>query len=63
MLDFFLADKDKAATPIWLVRAEELEGWCSAHAGAGAAWVETNGFKGEAGKVLLLPDASGAVSG
>ena len=63
MLDFFLSDKDKAATPVWLVRRDDLEGWCNAHAGAGAAWVETSGFKGEAGKVLLLPDASGGISG
>ena len=63
MLDFFLTDKDKAATPIWLVRADNVEGWRNAHAGAGAAWVETSGFKGEAGKVLLLPDGSGGVAG
>ena len=63
MLEFFLSDKDKAATPIWLVRADDLESWRGTHAGAGAAWVETSNFKAESGKVLLLPDASGSVSG
>jgi leucyl aminopeptidase len=63
MLDIFLTGKDTAATPIWLVRAADVKSWCADHAGAGAAWVETSGFKGETGKVLLLPDGSGGLSG
>jgi leucyl aminopeptidase len=63
MLDFFVSAKDAAATPIWLVRTSELKHWCAEHAGARAAWVETSGFKAEAGKVLLLPDGSGGLSG
>lgn len=63
MLDIFVTRTDAAATPVWLVRAAELKNWCSAHAGAGAAWVETSGYKAEAGKVLLLPDGSGGLSG
>ncbi|MBI1262081.1 MAG: leucyl aminopeptidase family protein [Rhizobiales bacterium] len=63
MLEFFVTRKDVAATPVWLVPSRDVEGWCASHAGAGAAWVETSGFKGEAGKVLLLPDGSGGLSG
>lgn len=63
MLDIFVSSKDMAATPIWLVRTSELKSWCAEHAGASAAWVETSGFKGDAGKVLLLPDGSGDLSG
>jgi leucyl aminopeptidase len=63
MLDIFVTAKDAAATPVWLVRSAELKHWCAEHAGAGAAWVETSGFKAEAGKVLLLPDGSGGLSG
>jgi leucyl aminopeptidase len=63
MLDIFMTKTDAAATPVWLVRAADLKAWCSAHAGAGAAWVETSGFKAETGKVLLLPDGSGGLSG
>ncbi|MDO8290393.1 MAG: leucyl aminopeptidase family protein [Parvibaculum sp.] len=63
MLDIFLTTKDAAATPIWLVRSSELKHWCVEHAGAGAQWVETSGFKADAGKVLLLPDGSGGLTG
>lgn len=63
MLDIFLTKKDAAATPIWPVRADGVAAWCAGHAGAGAAWVETAGFKGEVGRVLLLPDGSGGLSG
>ncbi|MEX2250017.1 MAG: leucyl aminopeptidase family protein, partial [Parvibaculum sp.] len=63
MLDIFISDKQKAATPVWQVRSGEVESWCASHAGSGAAWVGTSGFKGEAGKVLLLPDGSGGLAG
>ncbi|HUD52995.1 leucyl aminopeptidase family protein [Parvibaculum sp.] len=63
MLDIFVTKKDAAATPVWPVRGSELTAWTAEHAGAGAAWVETSGFKAEAGKVLLLPDGSGGLSG
>ncbi len=63
MLDIFITRKDAAATPVWLVRSGETDAWCATHAGPGAAWVATSGFKGEAGKVLLLPDGSGSLAG
>lgn len=63
MLDIFISRKDAAATPVWLVRAGDTGNWCETHAGPGAAWVATSGFKGEAGKVLLLPDGSGGLAG
>ncbi|HEY4344610.1 MAG TPA: leucyl aminopeptidase family protein [Parvibaculum sp.] len=63
MLDIFVTTKDTSATPVWLVRSADLKHWCAEHAGAGAAWVETSGFKADAGKVLLLPDGSGGLSG
>jgi|TARA_R100000322_G_scaffold153388_6_gene111727 leucyl aminopeptidase len=63
VLDIFITDKDVAATPVWQIRANEAEAWCETHAGPGAAWVATSGFKGEAGKVLLLPDGSGGLAG
>ncbi|MBX3445925.1 MAG: leucyl aminopeptidase family protein [Parvibaculaceae bacterium] len=59
----FNPSKDVAATPVWLLRAADTAHWCETHAGPGAAWVATSGFKGEAGKVLLLPDGSGGLSG
>lgn len=63
MLDIFITRKDVAATPVWQIKSGEAEAWCETHAGPGAAWVATSGFKGEAGKVLLLPDGSGGLAG
>lgn len=63
MLDIFVTKKDAAAIPVWLLRAGDVKSWCAEHAGAGAAWVETSGFKGEIGKVLMLPDGSGGLAG
>lgn len=63
MLDIFVNTKDTAATPVWLVKSADLKNWCGEHAGPAAAWVETSGFKADAGKVLLLPDGSGGLSG
>jgi leucyl aminopeptidase len=63
MLDIFVTKRDAAAIPVWCLRSADVKGWCAEHAGAGAAWVETSGFKGEAGKVLLLPDGSGGLAG
>lgn len=63
MLDIFITRKDVAATPVWQIRAGEADAWCETHPGPGAAWVATSGFKGEAGKALLLPDGSGGLAG
>ncbi len=63
MLDIFIPRQDVVATPVWLIRANDLKNWCESHAGPGAAWVTTSGFKAEAGKVLLLPDGAGGLSG
>ena len=63
MLETFITRKDAAATPVWLVRTDDTGNWCDTHPGPGAAWVATSGFKGEAGKVLLLPDGSGGLAG
>lgn len=61
--NLFVTDRKLAATPIWSVASGGVTDWCSAHAGAHAAWVETTGFSGDAGKLLLLPDGAGALGG
>ncbi|MDF1848076.1 MAG: leucyl aminopeptidase family protein [Parvibaculaceae bacterium] len=63
MEDVFVTDKDAVALPVWPVRSGDVQTWCDAHAGAGAAWVGTSGFAGEAGRVLMLPDESGSLAG
>lgn len=63
MLDIFITTRDAAATPVWQIRSGEIDNWCETHAGPGAHWAGISGFKGEAGKVLLLPDGSGGLAG
>lgn len=59
----FVAEADASALPIWPVGADGVQDWCDAHAGANAAWVETTGFGGEAGRILLLPSDAGGLAG
>ncbi len=61
--NLFVTDHKLAAVPIWVVRTDRVADWCGAHAGAHAAWVETAGFTGDAGKLLLLPDGAGGLGG
>lgn len=63
MEDVFVTDKDAVALPIWPVGSGDVQQWCDAHAGANAAWVETAGFTGEAGRVLMLPNEAGGLAG
>ncbi|MEQ9143113.1 MAG: leucyl aminopeptidase family protein [Parvibaculaceae bacterium] len=63
MKDIFVTEPDAAALPVWPVASGGIEEWCKAHPGATAAWAETAGFSGEAGRVLLLPDGTGGLSG
>ncbi len=61
----FDAAAGAAAVPIHVVRPSELaENGLASRVGAdAAAWATTAGFKAEPGRVLLLPGASGALSG
>ncbi|MCO4316861.1 leucyl aminopeptidase family protein [Phyllobacterium sp. 21LDTY02-6] len=55
------AKKTRTSRPIWFVRTGGLD-----DAGLDAkaiAWARANGFEGQAGKLLLLADAAGTVSG
>jgi leucyl aminopeptidase len=61
--DVFVTDKNAVALPVWPVGTGDVQTWCDAHAGSGAAWVGTAGFTGEAGRVLLLPDEAGGLAG
>jgi len=52
-----------AAVPIWLLRESEVAAWRAQQPPAVAAWVEAHQFSGERHRMLVLPDAAGAVSG
>lgn len=63
MLDIFQDEKDAIAIPVWPLTEEAVDAWRRDHAGAHAAWAETNNFKGTAGSILPLPDGSGGLAG
>ena len=68
-LDAYLSDalapQDSAAgsVPIWLLRDTEVASWRATQSGAVASWVDTNDFRGERHRMLLLPRPDGAVAG
>ncbi len=53
--------------PLWLVTEAEADRWeervPAPHRAAAAAWSGTHGFRGERGRVLLLPGAAGTPAG
>lgn len=51
------------AVPIWLLRESEVAAWRAAQPPTVAAWLAAHQFNGERHRVLVIPDASGAVSG
>jgi len=58
---------DDAIRPLWLVREQEADGWTErlppAERARAAAWARANGFRGERGRALALPDAGGRLAG
>ena len=61
------ASPDSASRPLWLVAESEAEGWTerlgSTARAAAAAWSRSNGFRGERGRLLLLPRPDGELGG
>ena len=56
-------EADAAALPVWTLRPDEVESWAASQTPARARWVAAAGFKGEAGRILHLPDAEGGLAG
>ena len=58
---------DDNAHPLWLVREQEADTWTGGVASADRtrleAWARSNGFRGERGRALALPDAAGRFAG
>jgi hypothetical protein len=50
------------ALPLWLVYEDEIETWSAAQDAAAREWLSAHHFKAERHRVLLLPDARGAVA-
>lgn len=60
-LGFADPDTDRPTRELWLVRAADLDTWRAALSPSARAWVADNGFRAEAGKLLLVPAADGTV--
>src|SRR5882724_9820252 len=52
-----------AALPIWPVASGKLAALIERVPARHAAWLRSNRFAGEAGELLLLPEADGAIAG
>ncbi|MBU3671555.1 MAG: leucyl aminopeptidase family protein [Sinobacteraceae bacterium] len=51
------------AKPLWLVSEHSLDSWLGELPPVASAWVRAHEFRGERGKVLVLPSADGGVLG
>jgi leucyl aminopeptidase len=51
-----------AVVPLWLLHEDEIDAW-QAPSPSAARWLAEQRFKGERHRVLLLPDAHGALAG
>ena len=56
----FFTDEQRASIPIHLVCEEDCEDWRSAQDEVTRNWLLANAFKGERGKLVLIPRADGA---
>ena len=54
--------QDAAATPIYPVTSEGFEAWLAERPAAQRAFLSVSGFKGQKGRIALLPDADGALA-
>ena len=50
-----------APVPLWLLYEDEIDAWRASQGAEVAMWLAEQGFKGEKHRVLLVPDAGGAV--
>src|SRR5712671_2535761 len=58
-MPFSLVDNDAGAVPLVAVSKSGLAAWREAAPTGERDWVATTGFTGEAGKLVLIPDAEG----
>jgi leucyl aminopeptidase len=55
--------ESKDSIPLWLLHEAEIDAWREAQPAAVARWIGQQNFKAEKHRVLLLPDADGAIAG
>jgi leucyl aminopeptidase len=54
---------DAAATPLWLLYEDDVPAWAAAQSPSQRQWLGEQRFSGERHRVILLPDAAGALVG
>ena len=50
-----------SSVPLWLLYDDEIEAWCAARPPFIQSWLNEHNFNGEKHRVLLVPDANGAL--
>jgi leucyl aminopeptidase len=56
-----MTDDANDSVPLWLLYDDEIEAWGAARSTLVKSWLNEQHFKGEKHRVLLLPDANGAL--
>jgi leucyl aminopeptidase len=57
-----MSDAAAVSVPLWLLYDDEIETWRATRTPAVNAWLAEHNFKGERHRVLLVPDAQGALA-
>jgi leucyl aminopeptidase len=61
MMSLKFAAQDRSAVDLHVVSPEALPSWIAGQDGDVASWVETMGFSGALGEVLVIPDSKGGM--
>jgi leucyl aminopeptidase len=59
----FMNSDSSSSIPLWLLYEDEVDGWRTAQTAFTRQWLGEQSFKGEKHRVVLLPDATGALAG
>lgn len=59
-MPFEFATSTEDALPLYILEADAVDTWCDTQDARTATWVRASGFKGKAGKSLLIPGDDGA---
>jgi len=51
-----------SSVPLWLLYDDEVDAWRGAQSPPVETWLNEHGFKGERHRVVLVPDAGGALA-
>jgi leucyl aminopeptidase len=62
MLNCFVSQTTKNATPIYVVKQSDFAAWLKQQTAFVKSWLESNGFRGDVGNLSLIPNEKGKLA-